>query len=140
MKKLLTVKNISKDFYTIEGEVNAIKDVSFDVYDKEFLSIVGTSGCGKSTLLNIIAGLDFPTTGSINFNKEKPVIGYMLQNDALLPWLTILENATLGLQILKKKNDDTVAYTKHLLEKYGLKEFIDKYPDQLSGGMKQRVV
>lgn len=140
MEKLLTIENISKEFYTIEKEVRAIENISFEVYEKEFLSIVGTSGCGKSTLLNIIAGLDFPTSGNINFNIEKPVIGYMLQNDALLPWLTILENACLGLTILKSKNEQSVAYVKDLLSKYGLKDFIDKYPDQLSGGMKQRVV
>lgn len=140
MQKSLILKNISKEFYTIDGEIKAIENVSFDVLEDEFLSIVGTSGCGKSTLLNIIAGLDFPTTGSVKFNKEKPVIGYMLQNDALLPWFTILENACLGLEILKLKTKESVEYTKNLLEKYGLKDFLNKYPNQLSGGMKQRVV
>lgn len=140
MDKILTIKNLEKNFYTIEGEINAINDISFDVYNEEFLSIVGSSGCGKSTLLNIISGLDFPTSGDIIYDNEKPIIGYMLQIDALLPWLSILDNCLLGLRILNKKNDKSIAYTKKLLKTYGLEEFMDKYPDQLSGGMKQRVV
>lgn len=139
MNKILEIKNLSKDFYTINGEVNAIKNVTFDLYKEEFLCIVGPSGCGKSSLLNIIAGLDCPTNGEINYLKNQPVIGYMLQNDALLPWLNIIDNATLGLKILKKKNKTTLKYTEELLRKYGLENFMHKYPDQLSGGMKQRV-
>lgn len=139
MNNIVNIKNLSKDFYTLDGEVNAINDISLDIIENEFLSIVGSSGCGKSTLLNIIAGLDFPTNGTINYNISKPVIGYMFQNDAMLPWLTILENCTLGLEIMKNKNEETIEYTKNLLNKYGLKEFTDKYPSALSGGMKQRV-
>lgn len=140
MKKIVEINNMSKDFYTINGEVNAIKDLSFDVFVNEFLCIVGSSGCGKSTLLNIISGLDYPTSGKIIYNKDKPVIGYMLQSDALLPWLNILDNALLGLKILKIDNEENINYTKNLLTKYGLNEFLEKYPDELSGGMKQRVV
>ncbi len=139
MNNILTVDNLAKSFYTIEGEIDAIKNISFDVKEKEFLSIVGTSGCGKSTLLNILAYLDISTSGTIKYFKEKPIIGYMFQSDALLPWLTILENACLGLEIQGIKNEENINYTKNLLINYGLIDFLDKYPDQLSGGMKQRV-
>ena len=138
MHNLLEIKNIEKTFYTLSGEVQAIKNVSFNVYDNEFLCIVGSSGCGKSTLLNIIAGL-LNYNGTISFSKKDPIIGYMLQEDALLPYLNILDNATLGLSIKKIKTNENVNYVKKLLETYGLKDFIYKYPSSLSGGMKQRV-
>lgn len=139
MQKLLEVNNISKTFNTLNGEINAIKSISFDVNNEEFIAIVGSSGCGKSTLLNIISGLLEKTNGTIKFYKENPIIGYMLQEDALLPYLNILDNATLGLSLKKIKTKENIEYTKKLLETYGLKDFIYKYPKELSGGMKQRV-
>lgn len=139
MQKLLEIKNISKTFNTLNGEINAIKSISFDVNNEDFIAIVGSSGCGKSTLLNIISGLLEKTNGTIKFYKENPIIGYMLQEDALLPYLNILDNATLGLSLKKIKTKENVEYTKKLLETYGLKDFIHKYPKELSGGMKQRV-
>lgn len=139
MQKLLEINNISKTFNTLNGEINAIKSISFDVNNEDFIAIVGSSGCGKSTLLNIISGLLEKTNGTIKFYKENPVIGYMLQEDALLPYLNILDNATLGLSLKKIKTKENIEYTKRLLETYGLKDFIYKYPKELSGGMKQRV-
>lgn len=139
MQKLLEINNISKTFNTLNGEINAIKSISFDVNNEQFIAIVGSSGCGKSTLLNIISGLLEKTNGTIKFYKESPVIGYMLQEDALLPYLNILDNATLGLSLKKIKTKENIEYTKKLLETYGLKDFIYKYPKELSGGMKQRV-
>lgn len=139
MQKLLEINNISKTFNTLNGEINAIKSISFDVNNEDFIAIVGSSGCGKSTLLNIISGLLEKTNGTIKFYKENPVIGYMLQEDALLPYLNILDNATLGLSLKKIKTKENIKYTKKLLETYGLKDFIYKYPKELSGGMKQRV-
>lgn len=139
MQKLLEINNISKTFNTLNGEINAIKSISFDVNNEDFIAIVGSSGCGKSTLLNIISGLLEKTNGTIKFYKENPVIGYMLQEDALLPYLNILDNATLGLSLKKIKTKENIEYTKKLLETYGLKDFIYKYPKELSGGMKQRV-
>ena len=139
MQKLLEINNISKTFNTLNGEINAIKSISFDVNNEQFIAIVGSSGCGKSTLLNIISGLLEKTNGTIKFYKENPIIGYMLQEDALLPYINILDNATLGLSLKKIKTKENIEYTKRLLETYGLKDFIYKYPKELSGGMKQRV-
>ena len=138
MNKLLEIKNLSKNYNTKMGEVKAIDNISFDVYDKEFLCIIGSSGCGKSTLLNILANLDYLSEGEIIKNNDLK-IGYMLQEDCLLPWLSILDNATLGLDIMHIKTEENVKYVKNLLEKYGLDDFLEKYPNQLSGGMRQRV-
>lgn len=138
MNKLLEIKNLSKKYHTKNGEISAIDNISFDVYEKEFLCIIGSSGCGKSTLLNILANLDDLSSGKI-LKKENLNIGYMLQEDALMPWLNILDNALLGLEIRHEKTKENIAYAKELLEKYGLKDFLEKYPSQLSGGMRQRV-
>ena len=136
MTKILDVKNISKSYQTVLGEVLAIKDVSFTVSTGEIVGIVGSSGCGKSTLLNIIAGLDNATDGEVVRDVS---FAYMLQTDALLPYLSVLDNALLGLKIKKMLTDENILYTKKLLESFGLGEFLDKYPANLSGGMRQRV-
>lgn len=138
MDTLVQIKNLSKTYESIDGKVNAIKDVTFDIYKNEFLTIIGSSGCGKSTILNILDQLDKEYQGTIEFTEDIN-IGYMLQEDALFEWLTVEENALLGLKILKKLNDETRKYTISLLDKYGLKDFKDKYPKSLSGGMRQRV-
>lgn len=135
MNYKLILKNIKKNY----GELKAIKDISFKMKYGEIIAIVGTSGCGKSTLLNIISGLDSKTSGDCIFDKENPKISYMLQNDALLPWRNILDNACIGLEINKRKTKENIEYTKKLLEDYGLKDFLYKKPSSLSGGMKQRV-
>lgn len=139
MSNLLTINNLQKTYYSKNGEVEAIKDFSFKINNGDFIAIVGSSGCGKSTILSILAGLENKTNGEIIFHKENMQIGYMLQEDSLFPWLTILENTLIGLQILKMKKSDTIKYATTLLETYGLKEFINKYPHELSGGMRQRV-
>ena len=134
MNNILSINNISKSYYAKDGEIKALNNISFNVLKEDFISIVGTSGCGKSTLLNIIAGLDKEYIGTIN--KEDNInIGYMLQVDALLPWLTVKDNCSLGLKLHKKKDDNKVMT---LLKKYQLDEFANKYPYELSGGMKQR--
>lgn len=139
MTKLLEINHIKKNYNTKMGEIEAIRDLTFDVDEGEFLCIIGSSGCGKSTLLNILANLDYQSEGKITYGKENLKIGYMLQEDCLFPWLTILDNATLGLKITHQLTKENINYTKTLLKKYGLGDFIKKYPDQLSGGMKQRV-
>lgn len=139
MNSILSIEHVSKEFETSSGSLLAIEDLSFDVGKGEIVAVVGTSGCGKSTLLNILAGLDEKTSGKITYSVEKPRISYMLQNDALLSWRSVLENATLGLELLGIKTDENVERVRKMICEYGLEEFIDKKPTCLSGGMKQRV-
>lgn len=142
MKPLLKVKNLSKKYNTINGEIEAIKDISFEVKNGEFIAIIGTSGCGKSTLLSILAGLEEKSNGEITYCNDKNdiKIGYMLQEDALFEHYSILDNVLLGLKIQKKLNQENKEYVLKLLEKYQLTNFKNKKPHELSGGMKQRVV
>ena len=135
----LEVKDLKKIYHDKYSETIALNNISFDVKDKEYISIIGPSGCGKSTILGIIAGIINKSSGDIIFNKENPTIGYMLQEDSLFPWKTILENCLLGLEITKKLNTKTKQRAIDLLTTYGLKDFINKYPSSLSGGMRQRV-
>lgn len=139
MNKLLDISHISKNYVTEKECIEAIKDITLEIEKESITSIVGSSGCGKSSLLSILAGIDEKTNGEIKFTKENPVIGYMLQNDALFPWLTIYENAILGLKIQKKDTLENLEYVSLLLDTYKLSEFKEKYPSELSGGMKQRV-
>lgn len=139
MNKILDIQNISKVYHTKDGEIEAIRNCSFPIMEGEFISIVGPSGCGKSTLLSILSGLEKSSTGSFTL-KNGCTVGYMLQTDSLFPWLTIFENAILGLKITKQNTKENREYVKELLITYGLKDFISKYPNELSGGMKQRVV
>lgn len=144
MHKGLELKNISKIYQDDNGETLAIKDFSYKFENGEFVTLLGPSGCGKSTLLSIIAGLESPSSGNVLLNgiditNKRSNIGYMLQKDYLLEWRTILKNVILGLEIKKELTNENVEYAKKLLETYGLTDFIDKYPSQLSGGMKQRV-
>lgn len=136
---ILEIKNLIKNYHTKEGEIKAIDNISFDLKDGEIISLVGPSGCGKSTILSLISNLDNEYNGNIIKNNNIK-IAYMLQNDALLPWLTIYENAILGLKIQNKLTKEYLDYVDYLLEFYNLKEFKNNYPKSLSGGMKQRVL
>ena len=135
MKNILELKNIGKKYQAKNGEIEALKNVNLKVQEGEFVSIIGPSGCGKSTLLSIIAGLEKQTSGKIYKNGE---IGYMLQTDSLLPWRTIYKNVLFGLEVRKIKTPENEKYVQELLKKYNLYEFKEKYPSQLSGGMRQR--
>ncbi|MFQ7076317.1 MAG: ABC transporter ATP-binding protein [Clostridia bacterium] len=144
MENILEVKNIGKKYQNKEGEILALKNVNFRVKRGEFVSVIGPSGCGKSTLLSIIAGLEEKTTGEIYIEGEKvngisSKIGYMLQRDCLLEWRNILSNTMFGLEVKRKKDNVNKEYVLELLKKYNLYEFKDKYPSELSGGMRQRV-
>lgn len=138
MKNILQIKNLSKIYHDKFSETLAIDNLNLEIYDKEIVSIVGPSGCGKSTLLSILAGLIDKSSGNIIFNG-KIKLSYMLQTDSLFPWRTILDNCLLGLEINKMKTKENIKKVKDLLIKYGLGDFMNKYPDNLSGGMKQRV-
>ncbi len=139
MNNLLEINQIKKNYITDREEIKAIEDITLQIHKGEIVTLIGSSGCGKSSLLSILAGIDKETDGFFFFHKENPVIGYMLQNDALFPWLTIYQNALLGLKIQKKKTKESENYVKDLFKKYKLEEFMNKYPHELSGGMKQRV-
>lgn len=135
---------VSKVFVRNGVEVPALREMSFAIRDREFISIIGPSGCGKSTTLKLIAGLDFPSSGSVRVDGQEvvgpsPRIGFMLQKDLLLPWRTVLENVTIGLEMQKVPRRERVERARALLHKYGLGGFEDAYPHHLSGGMRQRV-
>ena len=138
MKNILGIKNLKKIYHTKNDEIEAINNISFDLEEGKFIAIVGPSGCGKSTLLSILCGLEKKTDGVIEF-KDDIKIGYMLQQDALFNFRTILSNCLLGLEISKELNSLNKNKVIKLLEDYGLKDFINKYPEELSGGMRQRV-
>lgn len=136
--KILELKNIKKIYHEKQGEIIALDNISFNVKDKEFISIIGPSGCGKSTILSILANIESLTQGEIKM-KGKVKVGYMLQQDSLFPWKTVLENCYIGLKIQKQDTKENKNKVLKLLKKYGLYEFKDKYPSSLSGGMRQRV-
>ena len=116
---ILEVKNISKVYHTIEGEIKALNNISFNINSGDFIGLIGPSGCGKSSILNIISNLDKNYKGNINI-KNGIKVSYMLQEDALFPWLTVLDNALLGLRIKHKLTKDNKEYVVSLLKKYGL--------------------
>ncbi len=143
-KEILTLKNVSKKYQAKNGEIEALKNITFSVNEGDFVSLIGPSGCGKSTVLSIIAGLEEKSSGKIILDGEEissisNKIGYMLQKDSLLEWRTIYKNVILGLEVTKQRTKENEEYVVDLLKKYNLYEFKDKYPTQLSGGMRQRV-
>ncbi|RFU60450.1 ABC transporter ATP-binding protein [Peribacillus glennii] len=141
----IELQGIKKHFYDKdENIIQVIKDITLEIKNKEFISIVGPSGCGKSTMFNIIAGLMQPTEGKVKVLGEDIVsstghVGYMMQKDLLFPWRTIIENVSLGLEVkgMTKKEREDIALD--YLAKYGLADFAHAYPSTLSGGMRQRV-
>lgn len=134
--KVLSINNVSKTFYTNIGELEVIKDLSMSVKKGEIVAIVGPSGSGKSTLLNLISGLLKPNNGKIDRNGN---IGYMFQKDQLFEWRTVWKNVLLGLEVKHQITKDTKEEIEKMLEKYELIDFINNYPSELSGGMRQRI-
>lgn len=138
------INDICMNYHSFTAETPALKNISFNVEEGCFLSIVGPSGCGKSTLLNIIAGLITPSKGDVLINSENDnssfsKIGYMFQKDQLFDWLTIWDNVLLGLKINHYINETSKDMVKKLLINYDLWEFRNHHPRELSGGMRQRV-
>lgn len=136
MEDEIILENVSISFYSLSNELDVLKDINFALHKGEILAIVGPSGCGKSTILNIISGLLKPTKGNVKVNGKT---GYMFQKDNLLEWRTIYQNITLVLEIKHLKDKKYYAKIDDLLKKYGLWEFRNSYPNELSGGMRQRV-
>ena len=136
MGPIVSMQDVSLRYHSLSGETPAVSHLTFDVEPGEFISVGGPSGCGKSTILSMLAGQLTPSEGSISINGR---IGYMLQKDYLLHWRTIRSNASLGLEIQKNLTPENTAYIEELLDQYGLGEFKEHTPSQLSGGMRQRV-
>ncbi|MBQ9011052.1 MAG: ABC transporter ATP-binding protein [Bacilli bacterium] len=135
---ILSALNLRKIYHTKDGETLAVDDFSFTLKDGEFVAIVGPSGCGKSTILSILCGLDKASSGTIKF-KDDLKLGYMLQGDNLFEWRTIFKNCLLGLELNGKVSSEDKKFVCDLLKTYGLYEFKDAHPSNLSGGMRQRV-
>lgn len=133
---LIKFDHIYKSFFSSKNETKVLDDISFEINENEIVSILGPSGCGKSTLLNIINSLIEPTRGTLTKNCK---LGYMFQKDCLMPWRTIMKNITIGLEINKDHSKESLDYAKKLIEKYQLNDFSYYYPNEISGGMKQRV-
>jgi ABC-type nitrate/sulfonate/bicarbonate transport system ATPase subunit len=126
-----------------EGDVTALTGVDLVVGEREFVSIVGPSGCGKSTLFNCVAGLVRPSAGRVLLDGREPerllgLVGYMPQRDLLMPWRTVLDNCTLGLEISGVRRRAARARAREALPRFGLDGFEDRWPPSLSGGMRQR--
>ncbi|CAM4525988.1 ABC transporter ATP-binding protein [Paenibacillus xylanexedens] len=141
----IQIQGVSKSFVSATGEdIQVLAEVSMQIKKQEFFSIVGPSGCGKSTIFNIIAGLLKPTNGKVivcgeEIDQTTGHVGYMMQKDLLLPWRSILDNVTLGLEVKGMSKKDRGDIAMDYLDRYGLASFAGAYPSTLSGGMRQRV-
>lgn len=133
---LVEFEGVSKSFCNTKEEIEVLKDLNFDLNENEKIAIVGPSGCGKSTLLNIISGLLKEDEGKAVIKGN---VGYMFQTDNLFEWRSVYKNIVLGLEIKKKNIENYKERIETLLKKYELWKFKDKYPSELSGGMRQRV-
>ena len=142
--KRMEIRNLSKTFFSKKGYFTAIDNVSFDVYDGEFLVILGPGRCGKTVMLNIIAGVEDATEGQIIYNGKEwkglnPEIGMVFQKLALMSFKTVIENVELALKFRGMKKEERREIARHYIKLVGLEGFEDYYPRQLSGGMQQRV-
>jgi NitT/TauT family transport system ATP-binding protein len=141
-RPVLRFKDVTKTYDSERGSVKALDRMSIEVAEGEFLTIVGPSGCGKSTLLNILVGLELPSEGEITLDGARAVdrkaVGYVMQNDNLYPWRTLRENVEFPLELRGISKGERRDICMRYLEKVRLHEFADRYPYELSGGMRQR--
>ncbi|MEM7012034.1 MAG: ABC transporter ATP-binding protein [Verrucomicrobiota bacterium] len=141
----LAIQGVGKTFSSPDGEpIEALRDITLDVYRREFMCVLGASGCGKSTLIRCVAGLETPTTGEVllegqSVNGPGPDRGMVFQSYTLFPWLKVLRNVMFGLEMTGKGAGDAEGEARQWIELVGLDGFENAYPHQLSGGMKQRV-
>jgi NitT/TauT family transport system ATP-binding protein len=133
---VLELKDVSMNFCTKEGNLEVLDNINFRIDEGEIVALVGPSGSGKTTALNIIAGLLKPQGGEVIVNGD---IGYMFQRDNLFEWRSIYKNVILGLEIQKKLTPENIEKVREMLKKYGLWDFRNNHPSELSGGMRQRV-
>lgn len=143
MKEMLSVDQLNYSYHSLNGETKVISNLSFKVYEGEFVAFVGPSGCGKSTTLSLISGLLTPESGTIKINGQEAKeagknIGYMLQKDHLLEWRSTFKNLVLGLEIQHNLSETSYVITNQMLSTYGLVNFQNAKPSELSGGMRQR--
>ena len=144
MDKIIKIQDVDLIYHTKDFETVALKNLNLDITQGEFVALVGPSGCGKTTILSLISGLIKASYGQILVKnqparRENTCCGYMFQKDNLLPWRTIEKNIFLGLEIQHKNTTENRNYAINLVKKYGLYDFLKKRPDELSGGMRQRV-
>ena len=142
--KVLEVKNAGRVFKSKKGDVHALKDVSFNIFRREFTCVVGQSGCGKSTLIRILAGLETITSGEVLLDGKKidgpgSDRGMVFQGYTLFPWLTVKKNVMFGLEMSGRKGAQMESEAMQWIDLVGLSKFMNAYPHELSGGMKQRV-
>ncbi len=140
----LSLRNIRKSFAHKLGSVDVLGGLTFDIHERDFVSIIGPSGCGKTTVFNVIAGLLQPDAGEIAYRGEvvdglRGKVGYMMQRDLLLPWRTVLQNVLIGPELAKMPVAEARDMAMEYLSTYGLAGFENAYPRMLSGGMRQRV-
>jgi NitT/TauT family transport system ATP-binding protein len=138
----IQLRNLTKSFNTAGGTVTALDNVSLDIPTGCFFMIVGPSGCGKTTLLRILAGLEAPTSGSVEVSApaaNRPANSMVFQGDSLFPWMTVFENAAYGLTLRNRPKGEINDTVGHYLNRIGMTKFSKAYPHQLSGGMRQRV-
>lgn len=140
----IVASKMQKVYRTGDREVVALKDINLEVFKGEFICLLGPSGCGKSTLLNAIAGFSPPTGGEITVDGSKilapgPDRGMVFQEYALFPWMTVAQNIAFGPEVQRKSRDDIAVKVDQLLTMLNLKDFRDRFPKDLSGGMRQRV-
>ncbi|NPV62276.1 MAG: ABC transporter ATP-binding protein [Methanotrichaceae archaeon] len=141
---LLEIKNVGKLFQVDGQDMEALQDINLSIRDHEFVCFIGPSGCGKTTLLRIIAGLDDPSSGSVYLDGDLimgpgPERGMVFQEYSLFPWRTVIDNIAFGLELKGVNKKERLERSKQYLKMVGLERFSDRYPHELSGGMKQRV-
>lgn len=147
MKPLVKVEKVAQTFSTKSGKFTALRDISLDINEGEVVTLIGHSGCGKSTLLNLIAGLTLPTSGVLLCDNREiagpgPERAVVFQNHSLLPWMTCFENVMLAVERVfgrKEAKPKLKARVAAALEMVHMEHAMDKYPHEISGGMKQRV-
>jgi NitT/TauT family transport system ATP-binding protein len=138
----IAIRGLRKQFPTKDGLFTALDNIDLDIPSGQFFVIVGPSGCGKTTLLRILAGLEQPSSGTVDVATEqssRPLNSMVFQGDSLFPWMTVYENAAYGLRLRKVAESEIRDVVDHYLDKTGLTKFANRYPHQLSGGMRQRV-
>lgn len=144
MMPIIEARSIGKHYDIPGGELEVLRDLSFHIEPGELVTFVGPSGCGKSTLFNILTGLLPPTSGQVwvqgrdTTGSTSPEIGYVLQKDLLLPWRTMLQNVVIGLEVRRVPRREAHARARSLFEQYAMAGFEDRYPGEVSGGMRQR--